>query len=90
MIEQMRISNFSEHTLRRYCRVVEYLAEHYYRCPSEISTEEVNAYLLHLIRDEKLSYSSVDQARYGIQFLYSKANRTYRKNKEFSTIGGAT
>ena len=71
MIEQMRIRNFSEHTLSCYCRVVEHLATHYHRCPSKISTEEVNDYLLHLIRDKKLSYSSVNQALCGIRFLYT-------------------
>jgi len=71
MIRQMEVRNLSKRTIKTYCQVVEHLARYYHRCPSKISGDEVNAYLLYLITDRKLAWSSVNQAMCGIRFFHT-------------------
>ncbi|HRF73611.1 MAG TPA: site-specific integrase [Accumulibacter sp.] len=48
------------------------LAKYYHRSPADLCVEEVQAYLLHLIRDKKLAYASVNQASCAFRFLYRR------------------
>jgi integrase/recombinase XerD len=48
------------------------LAKYYHRSPADLRVEEVQAYLLHLIRDKKLAYASVNQASCAFRFLYRR------------------
>ena len=51
------------------------LAKYYHRSPADLCVEEVQAYLLHLIRDKKLAYASVNQAACAIRFLFGEVLR---------------
>ena len=46
------------------------MARHYHRSPDLLSPAEVEAYLLHLVKDRKLSYSSVNHAASASRFLF--------------------
>ena len=46
------------------------MARHYHRSPDLLSPTEVEAYLLHLVKDRKLSYSSVNHAASASRFLF--------------------
>jgi len=48
------------------------LGKYYHRSPADLRVEEVQAYLLHLIRDKKLAYASVNQASCAFRFLYRR------------------
>ena len=69
MITEMQDRGLSPHTRRAYVRCLVGLARYYSRCPSTICVEEINAYLLHLLRERKLAYSSVEQTLHGIRFF---------------------
>lgn len=69
MIIQMEDRGLSHRTIESYVYWVAQLAVHYRRCPSQVRIEEVNAYLLHLIRDKKLAWSTVNQALNGLRFF---------------------
>ena len=47
-----------------------HLARHYGRSPDKLSAEEVQGYLLHLLRERKLARSSVNQYGCAYRFLY--------------------
>lgn len=62
MIDAMTIRGFSPRTHTSYIRAVRSLAKHYRRSPDELSVAEVQAYLLHMIRVRKLSWSTCNVA----------------------------
>lgn len=70
MIAEMVYRNYAERTIELYVRHVGQLAKHYNRCPSKLSREEVQGYLVHLSRDRGLAYSTVNAAAVAAKFLY--------------------
>ena len=46
------------------------MAKHYRRDPATCSAEEVQAYLLHMVKDRHLSYSTMNQAGCAARFLF--------------------
>jgi site-specific recombinase XerD len=48
------------------------MAKHYRRDPAQYSAQEVQAYLLHLINERHLSYSTMNQAACAARFLYER------------------
>jgi site-specific recombinase XerD len=72
MIDSMTLRGMAAKTQAGYVRAVAGLATYYGRSPDRISDEEVQAYLLHLIRERKLSWSSCNVAVHGLRFFYHK------------------
>ena len=70
MTKSMQLRRFTEGTQRDYLRSVERLAKYYDRSPDRISTEEVRDFLLHLLDEKKLQWSTVNRISAGIRFLY--------------------
>jgi site-specific recombinase XerD len=70
MIDLMVYRNFANSTIQGYVRNVGLLARYYMRCPSLLSTEEVQSYLVHLIRDRKFAWSTVNVAAMSVRFLF--------------------
>jgi integrase/recombinase XerD len=71
-IDTLRLGHYSERTIETYIRWLVRLAEHYHRSPDQLDSEEVQAFLLHLIRDEHLAWNTVNQALAAYRFLYEK------------------
>lgn len=70
MIEDMRLRNLSPHTIDAYVHAVACFARHYRRSPEELDGAQARAYLLHLVQEQKASWSRYNQARCALQFLY--------------------
>ena len=70
MIDDMTLRGMAAKTLDGYVRAVAGLAAHYHRSPDRISDREVQAYLVHLMRERKLSWSSCNVAVHGLRFFY--------------------
>jgi len=70
MTKGMQLRRFTEGTQMNYLRSVERLAEYYDRSPDRISAEEVRDFLLHLLDEKKLQWSTVNRIYAGIRFLY--------------------
>lgn len=83
MIEDMRLRNFSPHTIDAYVHAVKQFAKHYRRSPEALSGEEVRQYLLHLVQDQHASWSRYNLARCGLQFLY---RTTLGQNERFKKL----
>lgn len=69
MITAMEDRNLSPRTIRSYLYWVAQLAEHFVCSPARIAVEQCNEYLLYLIRERKLAWSTVNQALNAIRFF---------------------
>jgi len=81
MTEAMVLRGFAARTQEAYVAAVVALAKHYHRCPDTLSSEELQAYLLFLITEKKLAYSSVNQAACAFRFLFERVLK--RPNARF-------
>ncbi len=75
MINEMKIRNFSERTRHSYIEAVTGLARHYDLSPDRIDNEKIKAYLLHLMEERKLTWSSCNVAISGLRFFYTQVIR---------------
>lgn len=64
------IRGMSVRTREAYLGAVAQLAKHYRRRPDRISEREIQQYLLYLIEERKLAWSSCNVARQGLKFFY--------------------
>ena len=69
MITCMQDQDLAPSTIKTYTHWVTQLSQHYQRCPSRISTAHMNAFLLHLIRERKLAWSTVNQALCSLRYF---------------------
>jgi integrase/recombinase XerD len=72
MLDAMLVRGLSTRTQECYVEAVSRLARHYRSSPDLLSAAQVEAYMLHLIKDRKLSYSSVNHAASASRFLFEK------------------
>jgi integrase/recombinase XerD len=70
MVRDMTLRGFSPRTHTSYIAAVVHLARYYRRSPAELTDEEVQAYLLHLVQDRKLAWASCSLAVNAFRFLY--------------------
>jgi site-specific recombinase XerD len=70
MVQSMTVRGFSPHTHQSYIAAVRSLARHYRRPPDQLSAEEVQAYLAHMVTTRKLSWSTCSIAASAFRFLY--------------------
>ena len=72
MIDAMVLRGFSPRTQESYADAIYGMAKFYRRDPAQYSAQEVEAYLLHMINERHLSYSTMNQAACAARFLYEK------------------
>lgn len=70
MDEDMIVRGMAERTRESYLWAVTGLAKFYRRAPDQIADAEVQAYLLHLIRDRHRSWSTCNIVVHGLRFFY--------------------
>jgi integrase/recombinase XerD len=70
MLDALVLRGMAARTQEAYIGAVAGLARHYRRSPDTLSAEQVQHYLLHLLRERQLSRSSVNQAGCAFRFLY--------------------
>jgi site-specific recombinase XerD len=75
MSEAMVLRGLALRTREAYLAAVVALAKFYRRSPDTLTCEQLQAYLLHLITEKKLAYSSVNQASCAFRFLYGSVLR---------------
>jgi integrase/recombinase XerD len=71
MQEDLILKAYSPHTQQAYLRCVGHFARHFMRSPEEMGEQEIRDFLLHLVRDRKVSAGTQDQYVNAIKFLYS-------------------
>jgi integrase/recombinase XerD len=71
-LETLKLGHYAERTTKSYIDWLIRIARHYNRSPAELSCEQVQAFLLHLIEEKQLAWSTVNQALAALRFLYEK------------------
>lgn len=71
-INTLRLGHYSERTIKTYIDWLVRISLHYNRSPAQLAEEEVQAFLLHLIEEKRLAWSTVNQALAALRFLYEK------------------
>jgi len=61
-LDTLKLGHYSERTTETYIDWLIRLSLHYNRSPADLSPEEIQAFMLHLIEKEKLAWSTVNQA----------------------------
>src|SRR4030095_3959078 len=72
MIIAMELRRFSPRTLESYLAAVAGLAKHYHQPPDQLDATKIQAYLLHLTVERRLSWSSCNVAVSGLRFFYQQ------------------
>lgn len=70
MQDDLVVRGMSPRTLESYTGAVAALAKHYGRSPDRISAAEVQRYLVYLIQEKRLAWSSCNIALSGLKFFY--------------------
>ena len=70
MIDDMTVRGLADNTIKIYTQAVTGLARHYKRSPERIEPREVQDYLLFLLRDCELAWTTCNSYRIGIRFFY--------------------
>lgn len=70
MENDLIVRGMAARTREAYVGAVSRLAQFYRRSPAQLTDREVQAYLLHLIQERKLSWSTCNIAANGFRFLY--------------------
>ncbi len=70
MIEDMQIRGLTENTIKTYVFAVAKFARHFGRSPELLGAEEIRAYQIHLVRERKVSYPTLNIAVAALHFLY--------------------
>jgi integrase/recombinase XerD len=70
MEEEMRLRGCRLRTQRAYVQWVSRFAAHYRRAPERMGEEQVRAYLVYLLEDQKLSRPTLVQALCALKFFY--------------------
>jgi site-specific recombinase XerD len=75
MIDDMRIRNFSPHTIDCYIRSVAQFALHFGKSPDVLGIEHVREYQLFLIEEKKVSWGTFNVAVCALNFFYKTTLR---------------
>ena len=70
MNDDMQVRGLADRTRETYLWAVTGLATFYRRSPDQVSEEEIQAYLLHLIRERQRSWSTCNIVVQALRFLY--------------------
>src|ERR1700677_2731536 len=70
MIEEMRLRDFSKHTIAAYISVVYRLANYYHRSPDKLDREDIRSFLVDLVEQKQVSWPYYKQVLAGLRFFY--------------------
>ena len=70
MADAMLQRGFAASTRANYVKAIYGMAKYYRRDPAGYSANEVQAYLLHMVKDRHVSFSSMNQTACAARFLY--------------------
>jgi len=70
MVRDMQLRRLSDNTQRVYVHAVFALAQRYMTSPDQISNQQVQDYVLYLLNDRKLTWSTCDTYVAGLLFFY--------------------
>jgi site-specific recombinase XerD len=75
MLDQMRLRGHSPRTQQSYLHAVSLLSRHYHRSPDRLSQEDLQNWILYLVKDRKLAAASCRLYLNAIRFFYLQVLR---------------
>ena len=70
MLQEMRIRNYSERTIKTYCSLLRHFFEYTRREPSAISTDDLKNYLYYRLKNDNISISTINQTISAWRMVY--------------------
>src|SRR5688500_1175486 len=70
MIDQMRLRNYSEHSISAYVSAVYRLANYYGRSPDRLSRDVIRAFLMDLVKEKRVAWSYYKQVLAALRYFY--------------------
>ena len=81
MIDAMTVRGMSVRTVETYTEAVSRMARHYHRSPDLLSPAQIEAYMLHLVKDRRLSHSTLNQLSSASRFLFGHRRRAHQSHQ---------
>jgi integrase/recombinase XerD len=70
MLEEMRMRDYSEHTISAYVSAVYRLAAFYHKSPDTLSREQIRTFLVDLVEEKKVAWSYYQQVLAALRYFY--------------------
>ena len=71
-INHMMLHRYSEHTIRNYLRALNDLARFHNKSPEQLENEQIQDYLVYLIKERQLSWGSCNNIYAGLACFYKR------------------
>jgi integrase/recombinase XerD len=72
MTEDLRLRNYSAHTIRAYINTVAEFARYFHKSPDQMGPEEIRQFQLYLLDVRKVSWSTFVQKTGALKFFYTR------------------